>query len=129
MDKNWIDMTAEEREATKALHKRMRSEMKQARGQEHRYMLLAWGYVRGFPFRRIERSHHMQGTYEHNMPWALSLTSALAKYLPEFEADFASKWQLKPGGRIEAWLKDPNGAIPALAPRAKKPYQRAIAAE
>ena len=135
MNKPWTEMTPEEREAQKTLHRAVRADMRAARGHAHRYLLLAWAFVREMPFRRVERSHHVQDmggdkTFEHNMPSAFDLTKVLARYRPAFEEDFASKWSLKPGGRVEAWLADPSGAIPAPAPRPKKPYERqAVAAE
>lgn len=136
MFENYSDLSAEERAQVKALHVAIRSD----REFGERYRNLAWGFIRGFKFRRIERSHRMQklpddaymGGYgystrpegkffEHNMPTEVTLAKLLAKHLPEFEADFLTKWQLREGSRITTWLKDLEGAIPAPV-REKRPY-------
>jgi hypothetical protein len=122
------------RSRTKALHAAVRADMRAAAHDgDHRHMLLAWAFVRGLPFRRIERSHRVQVVngkpFEHHMPSQVLLTRMLIKYLPEIEADMDGKWSVKPGCRIERWLSDPSGAIPAPPPRVKRPYVRPVAAE
>jgi hypothetical protein len=140
MFENYKQMSADEQAQVKAIHKAIRTD--DSFGD--RYRILAWGFIRGFKFRRLERSHHMEKLpdghyspapyyirtdkgvfYEHNLPEALPLTKLLAKHLPEFQADFESKWSLKSGTRIAAWLEDKSGAIHAPPPRPKKPYVRA----
>lgn len=134
-----------ERERVKLLHQNVRAAMHEAAssgGQVHRYALLAWAFVRGLKFRRIERHHHVQrigGTpehgariFEHNMPQPFYLARALAAFFPEMRADVGGKWRGSPTeARLYAWIADPSGAIPAPAPRPKKPYVRPepIAAE
>jgi hypothetical protein len=118
------EMTEEEKDARqiiKTLHKRVREDMYEAArqsGHGHRYMLLVWAFIRGLKFRRVERTHHMQGFYEHNMPAAVLLTNCLKKYLGQDE-DLRKK--------VEAWLADPSGAIAAPPPRLKKPYVATVA--
>jgi hypothetical protein len=92
----------------------------------HRYMLLAWAFLRGLPFRRIERDHQRQilpdGTvFEHNLPNSLALARILRLYLPEVADDFASPYSMKPGNRIDAWIMDPSGGIAPPPARAKSP--------
>jgi hypothetical protein len=124
------DAERTERAKQKALHQAIRAAMrdghrepyKDAAGQYHglghagRYYALAWAFVRGFPYRRVERSHHKQtlpdgSVYEHNLP----STYALNKRISEF-VDGVSLEQ------VTAWVDDPSGAIPTPAPRPKRPY-------
>lgn len=138
MFENYKDLSAEEQAHVKALHQAIRSD----RSFGDRYRNLAWGYIRGFKYRRIERSHPMQQLasdayfprepslgyvetaegrfFEHNLPDAVLLTQLLAKHLPEFATDLASTWTLKPGSRLVAWLSDRSGAIPVPARRARE---------
>lgn len=131
----------EDREKTRALHTKIRTAAADVghRGNaaawkdpsgwgnmRHRDLLLLWGYVRGFKFRRIERSHYVQETapgvfYVHNLPSEVWLSRIWSTFLDETAAELAPK--------IKAWLADPSGAIAAPAPRAKRPYIAAIAAE
>jgi hypothetical protein len=123
------DQERSTRETIKALHRKCREAMREARENRtwkadpkplywfsHRYTLLAWGYVRGFPYRRIERSHHVQilpdgRAFEHNLPSGHELYNCLHALglTPTKES-------------VKAWLEDPSGAIPAPPPRVKKPY-------
>lgn len=124
-------LTPEELTAQRALHKTIRSAMSVAMAHgsikskpdslglrhwiNHRQMLLLWGYVRGFKFRRIERTHRKQvledgSIFEHNVPKATILAQAFSSFIV---ADVAA---------IQRWLHDPTGAIPAPPPRPKKPY-------
>jgi len=48
-----------EREKIKAVHKRLREPLRGGRGGD-RYDLLAWAFVRGFKYRRCERSNRIQ---------------------------------------------------------------------
>jgi len=137
MFENYKEMTDAEKASVKAIFKAIRSQT------GDRYGNLAWGFVRGFPYRRIERSHRMEllppsagvvsgaetlkyakeppyvhteaGVfYEHNLPAAGRLTHILAKAIPGF-APFneARSWLTEPHPAIKAWLADPAGAIPA----------------
>ena len=136
MFENYKEMTDAEKASVKAIFKAIRSQT------GDRYGNLAWGFVRGFPYRRIERSHRMEllppsagvvsgaetlkyakeppyvhteaGVfYEHNLPAAGRLTHILAKAIPGF-APFneARSWLTEPHPAIKAWLADPAGAIP-----------------
>ncbi len=114
-------MTEEEkkiREESKLLHSSIRNAAKAAPSWEHRDYLLLWGYVRGFKFRRMERTHRVQkqedGTlFEHNMPSSSWLHTVWKKFIPVERED------------INRWLLDPTGAIPAPPPRPKKPFLQA----
>lgn len=109
-----------EREEIKALHLEIRKDIKNTTDSwEHRYLLLAWGYLRGFKFRRIERNHRVQRLpsgvlFEHNMPSETVLRSTLLRYIPALASS------------IHAWLADPTGAIPAPPPRPKKVFVRVV---
>lgn len=138
MFENYKELSAEEQAQIKALHKAIRAD----RSCGDRYRNLAWGFIRGFKFRRIERQHRTEKFasdayfpknptlgyvrtdegcfYEHNLPDAVVLTKLLAKHLPDFANDLASQWSIKPEARIVAWLSDRTGAIPAPARRAKE---------
>lgn len=141
MFENYREMSDAEKASVKAIHQAIRSDQ----STSDRYRNLAWGFVRGFKFRRIERTHKIQQLasdawcptdelgysrtetgrfFEHNMPSAAELTRVLAKHIPEFAADLVDKWRVKKGSRIEAWLMDPDGAIPVPV-REKKPFVRA----
>ena len=117
-------LTAEEKTKQKEMHAKVRSAMKQVREGRafvahwvsHRLLLLTWGYLRGFKFRRIERTHRIQVRedglpYEHNLPVARMLHMVIANFDPSAKVD-----------DVQRWIDDPSGAIPAPPPRAKKPY-------
>ena len=124
------------RATTKALHAAVRAELRSAHasgGQRHRYAILAWGFVRGLPYRRFERNHNVQAladgkAFEHNLPGAMSLIQALALFLPEAAAALPKqRWDAYDTKsptyqRIAAWLADPSGAVPAPAPRLKRVF-------
>lgn len=100
-------MEQTERDRFKQLHARIREAMTAARVKgsgDHRYTLLAWAYVRGFGFRRIEATHHMQklsngSIFEHNMPSVFLLTKTLATLLERDEASLKVE--------IKEWLAEP----------------------
>jgi hypothetical protein len=127
-----------ERSKQKAIHQKLRAPLRGGPGGS-RYDILAWAYVRGFKFRRCERSHHQQivngKPYEHNMPnpafiWAkLVLAGAFpADGIVPTIADlwgYSRHWNgtaqhTDAGQAIVAWLADPSGAIAAPPPRPKK---------
>lgn len=100
---------------------------------DHRHMLLAWAFVRGLPYRRVERSHHKQvrddgSMYEHNLPNGAKIARIVALYLPEFASETSGYVTIN-DGCVKTWLADPSGAIPAPAPRPKRVYQHPVAAE
>lgn len=113
MFENYKQMDDAEKASVKAIFKAIRSQT------GDRYGNLAWGFVRGFPYRRIERSTRTQtmpdGTkIEHNKPNAGLLTHLLAKAIPGFaEIDQQRPWTTKPHPDLVAWLANPEGAIPA----------------
>lgn len=116
-----------ERARVKALHKAIRSQ-----NCANRNINLAWGFVRGFKFRRVERTHWSQisdagsaldrngklrhefiqepdGTYYyvHNMPYHGILWDILSPHMAVTKEE------------IQAWLQDRSGAIPLPPPRVK----------
>ena len=115
MFENYKQMSAEEQAQVRAIHKAIRKET------TGRYGNLAWGFVRGLPYRRIERKTQTQvmadGTViVHNRPHAANLTYVLAKHIPELAGP--DKWRANP--LIEAWLACEEGALPAPPPRTKR---------
>jgi len=124
-----------ERSKVKALHAAIRG----CGPVGDRYRNLAWGFVRGFPYRRIERNHHVQMLdnanyeqmakldnhyrqldgqwfYEHNMPSETWLFDTLKKFLPELKKE-----------QIVTWMRDMSGAIPPPPPRPKRTREEAMA--
>lgn len=121
MDKN-TDKFAYE----KALHIRIREDARKASAGHlklqhegmkwesyisHREMLLLWGFVRGFKFRRIERSHRIENGEEFTGLSSGWLARVWRHYLPDL-TDVS----------VQEWLDDPTGAIAAPPPREKRPY-------
>lgn len=127
MYENFQQMSAEEQAQVKAVHKAVRART------SDRYGNLAWGFVRGFLYRRIERTTRTQaaadGTVvEHNRPDARLLTHLLGEIIPGF-AELGKGWYCtKPHPDVEAWLANPDGAI-AVPVRVKRPYVAAGAAQ
>lgn len=120
---NYREMSADEKAQVKKIHKAIRAEAGSRAGN------LAWGFVRGFPYRRIERTTYSQSMADgtvvsHNPPPLLIIARILAEHIPGIEAEyFASKYQLKADCPLVAWAANPDGAIPAPV-RVKKPYVR-----
>lgn len=117
MFENYREMSDEEKSAVKAIHQHARSQT------EERYGNLAWGFIRGFPYRRIERSTRIQrfadGSYlEHNRPDAGHLCMAIMKVVPGFASLNAPVPEA-----VRAWLRSEEGAIPAPV-REKRQYVR-----
>ncbi|MGH9918013.1 MAG: hypothetical protein ACRD6W_03940 [Nitrososphaerales archaeon] len=121
---SYKSLSAEEKAQVKTVHKGIRAETSSRAGN------LAWAFVRGFPYRRVERSTRTQtmpdGTVVvHNAPNPLAIARILAAHMPELEALwFESKYRLKDSCPLAAWLANPDGAIPAPAPRPKRVYVR-----
>lgn len=141
MKTNWTDAERAEYARVKKLHTDVRAALhaatgshKNPGGQNHRYLLLAWAYARGLPYRRVERNHCKQilsngRVFEHNIPDARTLAFVFAPFFPTIAADLASASKGGPPflasysyAQIRAWLANPDGAIAAPAPRPKKPY-------
>jgi len=122
---SYTQMSAEEKAQVKATHKAIRAKTSE------RYGNLAWGFVRGFPYRRIERTTRTQvgsdgKLVEHNKPDARYLTHLLGEAIPGSAELGKSWWNTKAHPEIEAWLANPDGAIPAPV-REKKPFTREVA--
>lgn len=131
-----------ERARVKEMHARVRSF-----DRAERYANLAWGFVRGFKYRRIERSHKLQRIdsygpsdepvrlwnvwggqvvrnkegcfYEHNFPSALKLYELLTVRM---KVDVTRE-------AVQGWLNDPDGAIPCPPPRLRPRIQRPTSAK
>lgn len=145
-------LSEEEFAKYKALHgevHRYVHAMTAKKGQHHRYALLIWAFVRGIPYRRIERNHRMQpmpdgSQYEHGKPTVYLLMSAFleafltastggerwnflkgdsAGAIAIFNAHTPDSLRITPE-RLTAWVSDPVGAIPAPAPRVKTKLSR-----
>jgi len=118
MFENYKQLPVEDQKKIAAFHKSFRRHCK----EKGRYGNLAWGFVRGFPYRRIERSHHVQkeNGFEHNMPSVAHLSKLFFDYGIE---------RLIDGKELESWLANKEGAIPAPPPRVKAPYKKDEAAE
>ena len=116
MFENYSSMSADEKAEVKAIHQAIRT-----RGVGDRYHNLSWGFVRGFPYRRIERT-----VREGNEPDARLVTHMLAVAIPGFAKLGKQWWDTAPHPEVESWLKNPAGAIPAPV-RVKKPYVRPTA--
>ena len=123
MFENYKQLSADEKAQVKSIHKALRKETPTRAGN------LAWGYVRGFKYRRIERSTRTQvmgdgSVIVHNGPPLLAVVKLLAKHVPGLESWFKSPYTLADSCPLFAWAADPEGAIPAPAPRPKKPFTR-----
>lgn len=125
MFENYKQMSADEQAQVKAIHKALRKETYSRSGN------LAWAFVRGFAYRRVERTTRTQvmpdgSVYNHNPPSAAAVTAILATHIPGFaEIDPKRPWATKAHPDVVAWLANPEGAIPAPAPRERKPFVRA----
>jgi hypothetical protein len=123
MFENYETMTDAEKADVKAIHRALRAHA------STRYGNLAWGFVRGFPYRRIERKTHTSveadgTTTVHNRPDARWLTLHIADIVPGFAVvDPKNRWSAKPAQAIVDWLANEEGAIPAPV-RVKKPFIR-----
>lgn len=130
-------LTDAELEALKALHQAVHAHLREAHalqslhgghpradivaGQHHRLALLAWAFVRGLPYRRVEPFRHLQvrsvsdgaivsvrhgelamhgvDLYEHHRPDGLALHALLSRYIPDLSLE-----------RVDAWLDEPHQA-------------------
>jgi len=127
MYENYKQMSADEKAQVKAIHKAIRAEVHSRAGN------LAWAFVRGFPYRRVERTTRTQvmadgSVYNHNPPPVAAITAILGAHIPGFATvDPKRPWATKPHPDVVAWASSPDGAIPAPPPREKKPYIPAVA--
>lgn len=126
MFEHYSEMDETGRAFVRSVHLAIKSDKSRSRERN-----LAWGYIRGFKYRRIERSHHTQVVngqiFEHNFPRAYNVAYYLSKFLPEFKQAidnwFAGGNKLEHIKLLEKWLSDPTGAIPAPIPRPKRAYE------
>lgn len=87
-------------------------------GQHHRLALLAWAFVRGLPYRRVEPHRHLQVTeladdpqvlvagkdiqmrgvvlYEHNRPDVQRLHAFLRRFIPDLAEEKLAHWLNEP---------------------------------
>lgn len=126
MFENYREMSAEQKAQVKAIHKALRAETSTRAGN------LAWAFVRGFPYRRVERTTRMQtmpdgSIVNHNPPPLLYVAKLLAAAIPGLEGWFKGSYSLAESCPLIAWAADPSGAIPAPGPRPKKPFKREVA--
>lgn len=127
MFENYKQLSADEQAQVKAIHKALRAETGSRAGN------LAWAFVRGFAYRRVERTTRTQvlpdgSVYSHNPPPAWAITTILGTHIQGFaEVDAERPWTTKPHPEVVAWLANPGGAIPAPPPREKKPYVAEVA--
>lgn len=126
-----------------ALHRVIRRELGGAigdqTGQRYRTALLAWAFVQGLPYRRVEPQRHIQvvhmtegaavavrGTevamhgvtlFEHHRPDETRLYDLLVKYIPGITLD-----------ALSLWLSEPHRADPlALAAKVRRYQEREAA--
>lgn len=125
MFENYVEMNAEEKAFVRSVHKRWK------KGGRSRYDNLAWGFIRGLPYKRIERSVYVQAgqPQNNNKPSANLLTYYVQRVLARTEEEVKQLQlsRVKATPEIEAWLANPDGAIPAPPPRPRKPFIREVA--
>lgn len=107
MFENYETMSAEEKEAVKRAHRALR------KGAASREGNLAWAYVRGFPYARVERKTRTQiladGTVvQHNLPSAQLITWLIAREVAGFAEinPLESWWKTKASPEIVAWIAE-----------------------
>jgi hypothetical protein len=120
MFENYSQLNADEKAQIKAIHKALRAET------PSRERNLAWGFVRGLKYRRIERTTRSQtmpdgSIVNHNEPSLVYVAKLLAKHIPGLEGWFKGSYTLAQDCPLIAWMADPSGAIPAPV-RPKKPF-------
>jgi hypothetical protein len=123
MFENYRQMDDAAKASVKAIHKAIREETPTREGN------LAWAFVRGFKYRRVERTTRTQvmgdgSTINHNPPNLVAIARILVTAMPELAATyFKSTYVLKEDCPLIAWEKDSSGAIPAPV-RTPKPFVR-----
>ena len=87
---------------------------------------LAWAFVRGMPYRRVERTTRTQtmpdgSVVMHNVPDARYVTFLVAVAVPGFaDVDLRRPHLAKAHPDVVAWLKNQDGAVPAPATRPRQ---------
>lgn len=108
MFEDYKSLSVAEQAEIKQIHKNFRSRTRCREGN------LAWAFVRGIPYRRVERS-----THEFNKPSARSITAVIASFVSPSRFVLKSPfnperpWNTDPHPDVIAWLANPDGAIPA----------------
>jgi hypothetical protein len=125
------------RATVKALHQRVHAhvrEMHREGGQDHRYAILAWTYVRGLPMRRAEGRHREQGLFTHHKPAVIRLWQELVELgaIPGHAAITPAARAATPAWRrmirfplpspearqaLDAWLDQPMTPKPVPQPK------------
>jgi hypothetical protein len=123
MFENYREMGDAEKASVKAIHRALRAGARSREGN------LAWGFVRGFKYKRIERTVRVErledGTSVERLPSAGYITHLLGSAIPGFAGiDAKYAWRTRANPAVEAWLRDPSGAIPAPV-RERTPFVRA----
>ena len=127
MFENYREMSDEQKAQVKATHRAIRKETSSREGN------LAWAFVRGLPYRRVERKTRTQtmpdgSVLVHNKPCLVSIAWVLKKHIPSIEKQLLSgKYTLAPDCPLEAWVNNPNGAIPAPVRQPRKPFVKEVA--
>lgn len=145
-----------ERQAQKTVRARCRAELARAReagGDEHRFALLAWAFLRGLNYRRIERRRHFQtngrrladvfsapvagrpgaSPFEHNEPHPLRIDWILRRVRGEAvpAAWYSTSEASAEFETIKAWVAEPCPDLGVLlaADAAKGTLEARAAAE
>lgn len=115
MFENYREMDDAAKASVKAIHKAIRKEATATT----RTGALAWAFVRGFAYRRVERTTRTQvmadgSVVNHNPPNLVAIARIIVTAMPELEAlYFRSTYTLTESCPLIEWVKDPSGAIPA----------------
>jgi hypothetical protein len=123
MFENYREMSADEKARVKAINVVLRTKTPSREGN------LAWAFVRGFKYRRVERTTRTQvmadgSVVNHNPPNLVAVARIIVTAMPELEAAyFKGTYALADSCPLIAWAKDPSGAIPAPV-REKKAFVR-----
>lgn len=128
MFENYQELSVEAKEQIKAIHKAVKADFSLG----HRVRNLAWAFVRGWKYRRVERKTRTQTLGDgkvvvHNQAPIHEMTQLLAKHLPRdlFPVKVAYGEVFLISEALRAWRADETGAIEAPAPRKKEQYERA----
>jgi hypothetical protein len=122
MFENYRAMSADEKAQVKSIHKAIRKETPSRTGN------LAWAFVRGLPYRRVERTTRTQvmpdgSVVVHNQPNLVAIARLLAQHIPGIEKEYLlSPYTVADKCPLIAWVNDPSGAIAAPPPRPRKPF-------
>ena len=115
MFENYREMSDAEKAQVKSVHRALRAL------PQSRYRNLAWAFVRGMKYRRVERTTRTQTIADgsivaHNKPSARALVGVLGTVILAFQI----AWNAPIPPELIAWLEDTSGAIAAPKPRSKR---------